>query len=66
MENEQAWQGQSREAMERFIEALQEELGSEATIADIEGAMVRHYQALLSDVMQALVKNQRSFPPGAE
>jgi hypothetical protein len=42
MQKEHIWQGQSREAMEQFIETLQEELGPEATLADIEQAMMRH------------------------
>jgi|GEM_PF-6448355 len=50
--------------MEKFIDHLKEELGEGATIADIEQAVLDHYQALLSEVVQALVNDQGTFPPG--
>lgn len=51
--------------MERFIVHLKAELGEGATIAAIEQAVLNHYQALLSEVVQALVNDQGIFPPGA-
>jgi hypothetical protein len=65
MKQRSSWQQGSREAMERFIEHLQDELGPEASIAEIEQAMLRHYQELLSEVMQNLVENQEFPPSGA-
>ncbi len=53
--------------------AVQEELGPQPTIAEIEqaipasqGTLLRHYQQLLSEVMQSLVDKQATFPPEPE
>jgi hypothetical protein len=59
--------------------AVQDELGAQATIAEIERAMLRrstrtsggpvalhYYQQLLSEVMQSLVDKQGTFPPKPE
>lgn len=46
--------------------AVQDEVGPQATIAEIEQAMLRHYQQLLSEVMQSLVDKQAIFPPEPE
>ena len=64
MNKQPSWPEEARGAMERFIAHLQEELGEGATIAEIEQAVLDHYQALLSDVVQALVNDQGTFPPG--
>ncbi len=60
------WQAPSREALEKFMTAVQAELGPQAMIAEIEQAMLRHYQQLLSEVMQSLVDKQATFPPEPE
>lgn len=65
MNQQPNWPVEAREAMEKFIVHLREELGEGATIADIEQAVLDHYQELLSDVVQALVNDQGTFPPGA-
>lgn len=66
MNEQPSWPEEAREAMERFIVHLKAELGDQATIAEIEQAVLDHYQALLSEVVQALVDAQGTFPPGAK
>lgn len=50
--------------------AVQEELGPQPILGkprtEIEQAMLRHYQQLLSEVMQNLVDKQATFPPEPE
>lgn len=65
------WEAEAYEAMDEFIAAIKEELGEQATVtrggpttklAEIELALLRNQQALMSKTMQALADDQ-DFPP---
>lgn len=56
------WETEAYEAMDEFIVAIKEELGEQASLAEIELALLKNQQALLSKTMQALVDDQ-DFPP---
>lgn len=57
------WPVQARGAMEQFIEALKAELPPDATVAEIERAVLEHHRALLSEVIQALANASEPSPP---
>lgn len=57
------WPLQARGAMEQFIEAVKADLPPDATIAQIEQAVLEHHRALLSEVMQALADASERSPP---
>ncbi len=57
------WPVQARGAMEQFIEAVKADLPTDATIAQIEQAVLEHHRALLSEVMQALADASEPSPP---
>lgn len=60
----QGWEAEAYEAMGEFIAAVKEELGAQATLAEIELALLKNQQALMSKTMQALADDQ-DFPPNS-
>ena len=58
------WKERAKEAFGRYLEALERDLPKDAGVAEIETAMLAHYQAMMSETMQALA-DSRSFSPRA-
>ena len=65
METSQAqdWKERAKEAFGRYLEALERDLPEDAGVAEVETAMLAHYQAMMSETMQALADSQRLSPP---
>jgi DNA-binding protein Fis len=57
------WASNIREATERLIQKLNQDLPSRPTVEQIELALLEHHKPLLSDVMQAISDKSEPFPP---
>ena len=56
------WELKSERVFKRYIAALKRDLLPNWTVADVEQAMEKHYQAFMEDTNQALIDEQ-DFPP---
>jgi hypothetical protein len=52
--NRQAWEEKSRAAFERYLAELKTSLPANASLADIEKAMLKHSPAMMRETMEAL------------
>jgi DNA-binding protein Fis len=57
------WANEIREAAERLIKSLSQDLSARPSVAEIELALLEHHKPLLSDVMQAISDKSEPFPP---
>lgn len=67
MDNEMAakqdWKERATEAFGKYLDALERDLPPEASIAEIEQTMLKHYQKMMSETLQILADAQEPFPP---
>ena len=45
------------------LEALEQDLPADSSIAEIEQAMLKHYRAMMSETLQLLAQRQELPPP---
>jgi hypothetical protein len=48
--------------LRRYLEAVEEDLAEDAGVVEIETAMLEHYRAMMSEMMQALADSQGLSP----
>ena len=58
----QNWKEKATEAFSRYLAAVEGDLNDRAGVVEIEAAMLAHYQAMMSETMQALVDSQGLSP----
>ncbi len=56
------WKARSKAAYARYLDAVEADLGSGAGVAEIETAMLKHYQEMMSETLQALADSQGLSP----
>jgi hypothetical protein len=56
------WKERSKAAYARYLDAVASDLSCNAGVAEIETVMLKHYQAMMTETMQALVDNQGLSP----
>lgn len=58
----QDWKERAQAAFGRYLEAVEEDLAEDAGVVEIETAMLEHYRAMMSEMMQALADSQGLSP----
>ena len=58
----QNWKEKATEAFGRYLAAVEGDLNDAAGVVEIEAAMLAHYQAMMSETMQALADSQGLSP----
>lgn len=58
----QAWKAKATQAYGNYLNALERDLPPDASIVDIEAAMLEHYQEMMSETFQALADRQGFSP----
>ncbi|MDE0528307.1 MAG: hypothetical protein OXH85_06420 [Truepera sp.] len=57
------WKERAHQAFGRYLEALEQDLPADSSIAEIEQAMLKHYRAMMSETLQLLAQRQELPPP---
>lgn len=58
----QDWKEKATEAFGKYLDAVEDDLAEDAGVAEIETAMLAHYQEMMSETMQALADSQGLSP----
>ena len=58
----QDWKERATQAFGKYLEAVEDDLSEDAGVVEIEAAMLTHYQAMMSETMQALADSQGLSP----
>lgn len=59
---EREWKERSKAAYARYLDAIEADLSANAGVAEIETVMIKQYQAMMTETMQALADSQ-GLPP---
>lgn len=58
----QNWKETATEALGKYLAAVEGDLPEDAGVVEIEAAMLKHYQEMMSETMQALADSQGLSP----
>lgn len=56
------WKEKATDAFGRYLEAVEDDLAEDAGVVEIEATMLKHYQEMMSETMQALADSQGLSP----
>ncbi len=54
------WKERATQAFGKYLEAVERDLPEDAGVVEVETAMLEHYQAMMSETMQALADSRIS------
>ena len=57
------WKERAHQAFGRYLEALEQDLPADSSIACSISAMLKHYRAMMSETLQLLAQRQELPPP---